>query len=165
MAHRISGDKCLRVFYQFDLHGLVLMKFGLLAILTLLAVPLFATYGEGNARLEKLYSTFMSPCCWGQNLTLHDSSIAQQLRARILGMVNEGRSDEEIKAVLVAQYGRRILALPDGPERSWLFATPWLASVAGLFGLIVFVWRTRTMRQKPIPGLEPAGLEPGWDEE
>ena len=116
-------------------------RFRLAIILVLTASPLFATYGKDNPRLQKLYSTFMSPCCWQQNLTLHDSPIAQQLREAIQIMVKEGHSDEEIKALMVQRYTKRILALPDGPERVWLMLTPWLASLTGLFGLLSFLRR------------------------
>jgi hypothetical protein len=35
----------------------------------------------------KLYSMFMSPCCWQQNLGVHQSPVAEQLRREIQVLV------------------------------------------------------------------------------
>ena len=86
----------------------------------------WAAYGSEDRRLEKLYSSFISPCCWRENLTVHDSQIAQEMRGRIRSMVHDGKTDDQIKSVFVAQYTKRILALPEGPEQLWLFWTRWL---------------------------------------
>jgi hypothetical protein len=48
----------------------------------------------------------MAPCFWQQNLTLHNSQIADELRARA------GRWEDETKSSLIEKYGERILALP-----------------------------------------------------
>jgi cytochrome c-type biogenesis protein CcmH len=132
-------------------------------LLLLAAVPLLGSYGKGNARLERLYSTFMSPCCWQQNLTLHDSPIARELRAEIQRMVASGRSDQEIKADLVRRYSKRMLALPDGPERLWLIATPWLLSAAGLFGVALFVRRLRAEGPSAGPSRDLVEFDADWD--
>ncbi|HUA84902.1 MAG TPA: cytochrome c-type biogenesis protein CcmH [Bryobacteraceae bacterium] len=137
-----------------------------LAALWAAAVPLFASFGEGNPRIERLYSAFMSPCCWQQNLALHDSQIAQEMRGRIQSMVKEGRSDEAIKAVFIRQYGKRILALPEGAERTWLFVTPWAAGCGGLLAAIDFLRRASARRYDSMPGgFTPAELEAGWERE
>ena len=101
-------------------------------------------YGGENPRLERLFSTFISPCCWRENLTVHDSDIAHELRRQIQTMVGDGRSDDEIKAVLVKQYTRQILAIPDGSQGVWLFLTPWLALLAGSVGVMILLNRWRT---------------------
>lgn len=88
----------------------VAMAFALLT----LAPLAHARFGKEDPRLERLFSTFISPCCWRENLTVHDSEIAHHLRSGIRTMVLDGRKDDEIKAVLVKQYTRQILALPDG---------------------------------------------------
>lgn len=108
----------------------------LIVLVILAAAPvLLAGYGSGNPRLEGLYSTFLSPCCWRENLSVHDSQVAQELRDQIAAMVQAGESDDEIKARLVRAYGKRILTLPEGEERMWLFLTPLVAAVLGL-GLV-----------------------------
>ena len=87
---------------------------------------------------------------------------AAQLRGRIQGMVRDGQSDDKIKQVLIDEFGPRILALPEGTQRVWLFWTPWLIGALGLAA--VFAWMQRA-RHRPTPatGLPPAELPDGWD--
>lgn len=138
-----------------------------LAFALLARAPLaHARFGNEDPRLERLFSTFISPCCWRENLTVHDSEIAYQLRDRIRTMVLAGRTDDEIKAVLVRQYTRQILALPDGPQGVWLFLTPWLATAAGALGVLFLLNRLRTHSAAPATAeLPPAELEKGWDQD
>jgi cytochrome c-type biogenesis protein CcmH len=115
-------------------------------VLLVLAPVALGRYGAGDPRLERLFNTFISPCCWRENLTVHDSEIAHELRSRIQTMVRDGRSDDEIKAVLVKEYTRQILAVPDGSQGAWLFLTPWVAFFGGAAGVLFLLnrWRTHT---------------------
>ena len=113
-------------------------------VLLALAPVAQGRYGSGDARLERLFSTFISPCCWRENLTVHDSEIARELHSQIQTMVRDGRSDDEIKAMLVKEYTRQILAVPDGSQGVWLFLTPWLAFFAGTAGVVFLLSRWRT---------------------
>ena len=123
-----------------------------------------AGYGAGNPRLEKLYATFISPCCWRENLTVHNSQIADELRAQIVLMVQAGRSDGEIKSALIERYGKRILALPEGSQRFWLVFPPLLAGAVGLTMILLFLGRSRFKADVPAwPGLPPAELDENWD--
>ncbi len=110
-----------------------------------------AGYGSGDDRLETLYATFVSPCCWHDPLTVHQSATADQLRAWIKGQVDAGQTDEQIKAMLVQEYGRRILIVPEGSGAGWLFRTPWLL---GGVALVVVAFALRRMRHR-----EPALAE------
>lgn len=136
-----------------------------LAIILVAAAPVArAQYHVEDPRLQKLFSTFIAPCCWRENLTLHDSEIAREMRDRIRTMVREGRSDDEIKAVFVRQYTKRILALPEGSSGTWLFLTPWLAFLAGVAVIVLVMRHLRTRSTAPLAaGLPPAKLEDGWD--
>jgi cytochrome c-type biogenesis protein CcmH len=123
-----------------------------------------AQYHSEDPRLEKLYTTFISPCCWRENLTVHDSDIARELRTRIRVMVQEGRSDEQIKAVLVKQYSTQILALPEGATGTWLFLMPWIAVSVGAAGLLFLLRRMRTQAPQVVSDGSPLPeLENGWD--
>ena len=123
-----------------------------------------AGYGAGNPRLERLYATFMSPCCWQENLTLHNSQIADELRAQIVVMVQAGRSDGEIRSAFIQKYGKRVLALPEGGQRLWLFWTPAMAGVAGLTIVLIFLKRSKRRASVPVwAGLPPAELDDNWD--
>lgn len=127
----------------------------IVALLTWAATALQANPANGDPRLEKLYSQFISPCCWRENLLAHHSPKADELRAAIVRLVAEGRSDEQIKAVFIEEYSIRILALPEGVRGQWLLWTPWLVALAGL-GVVTAVIK-RSLRQLDTqPGHEGA---------
>lgn len=127
----------------------------------LYAILVFASPTQAeDTRLDRLYHSYIAPCCWSRNLAEHDSEAARQVRARINEMVSAGRSDDEIKAALVSAYGRRILALPDGDQGKLLFATP--LSVAAI-AVVLLSWlliRRKRRAQLASPGLAPTGSEP-----
>ena len=130
-----------------------------------LAVPLGqAQYHSSDPRLEKLYQTFISPCCWRENLTVHNSPVAQELRGRIRNMIQRGESDEQIKSALVEQYTKQILALPEGPEGFFLFTMPWLGMAVGACGLLVFLKRSaKKSSVAPSHDLLPAIVDDLWN--
>lgn len=46
--------------------------------------PPLASGGEANnPRLQKLYRTFIAPCCWSKNLMEHNSQVAAEMRAKL----------------------------------------------------------------------------------
>jgi cytochrome c-type biogenesis protein CcmH/NrfF len=131
----------------------------------LLATPAWASYGEGSSRLQKLYASYIAPCCWRENLMAHHSPAADQLRSRISSMVDDGKSDDAIEQTLVAEFGKRILSLPEGTPRVWLFWTPIALLAMGAAGV---VWQLRRMRQAAAqPAYEgcPVELAAGWDDD
>ena len=85
-------------------------------------------------------------------------------------MVQAGRSDDEIKSALVAQYSKRVLALPEGSERIWLFWVPLVASAVGLGGILLLLRRllirsrAGTIAVLPEEILAAASLEDEWTE-
>lgn len=149
---------------QFSSRGPASRVMGALFLSLVLSVPASAVYGDGNPRLQHLYERFTSPCCWQQNLTVHESPIANGLRASIKDMVEEGRTDQQIRDAMVTQYGRRILSLPEGTAQSWLFATPWVIAGTALIGLIEFI-RRLGRAQPPAPAaVRPPVPEGEWEE-
>lgn len=134
------------------------------AVLFVVAAPLMqGGYGAGDARKEKLYQTFIAPCCWQENLAEHHSPAAEQLRARIDGMVVDGRSDDQIKEALIVEFGPRILALPEGAPRVWLFWTPFAVGLAGLGAVVMVLKRLRS--HPNTPGLPLTNLPDSWKDE
>jgi len=123
-----------------NIRGLIFVFIGVLS------TPLVST---ANPRLEKLYATFIAPCCWSKNLAEHSSQVAAEMRGQIDLMVRAGRSDDEIKALFVAKYGERVLALPEGIPRVWLFWMPVAVAAAGLLGVSVFLKHSRLKARAP----------------
>lgn len=122
-----------------------------MALLPLAAGAVRADLANGDPRLEKLYGSFIAPCCWRANLRTHQSPKADELRADIQRLIAEGRSDDEIKAQFIDRYTRRILALPEGATGDLLSWMPWAAATAGLGAIGVFLHRSTAQQPAPAP--------------
>jgi cytochrome c-type biogenesis protein CcmH len=92
----------------------------------------------------------MCPIC-GTLLELAESPQAQRQRAFIAKLVAEGRGKEEIKDELVVEYGREVLAAPEGSGfQLSAYLVPAIAFGAAVVALVVGVLRWR--RRPPYPG-------------
>lgn len=102
-----------------------------------------ANPANGDPRKEKLFSLFIAPCCWRENLLMHHSPKADELRAEIERLIAGGSTDEEIKRAFVEKHSLRVLALPEGARAGWLWWMPPAAAFCGLLGLVFFIHRSR----------------------
>lgn len=83
-----------------------------MALVALLAwVP--ASAAGAPPTQSEIESQVMCPVC-GTLLQLAESPQAQREKAFIARLISEGRSEEQIKDALVAEYGTEVLALPQG---------------------------------------------------
>jgi cytochrome c-type biogenesis protein CcmH len=112
-----------------------------------------ANAANGDPRLERLFSKFMAPCCWRENLLVHSSPLADELRAEIRKQVAEGKSDEQIKSHFLFRFTSRILAMPEGAKATWLSWTPWVLLVSGAGAVAAFISRS-TKQQTSPPAVE-----------
>lgn len=111
-----------------------------LALLTLLAIAAPAAIAAPQTSLPDVEDEVMCPIC-GTLLELSESPQAERQRAFISRQIAAGRSKEEIKEALVAEYGQPVLALPRGsgfdlsaylvPAIAFLVATAALAIGVG----------------------------------
>jgi len=133
-----------------------------------LAAPALAS--EQHPTLAELEPQIMCLVCH-ETLDQSDSPFATRLKTLIAGWIAEGATTSEIKARLVAQFGKQILAAP--PKRgfdllAWLL--PPVGIVAGAIVLGALAWRWSRGREPPGPvpalagGLDPE-LERRLDEE
>lgn len=104
-----------------------------------LVAPLQADLAQGDPRLQRLFSAFMAPCCWRENLSVHQSPKADELRAQIRKDVSQGLSDEQIKEKMLAEFSTRILANPEGSSGLWLKYAPWAVTSMGLAALTIVI--------------------------
>jgi len=81
-----------------------------LALLALASPSLAATPRTSIADVE---GEVMCPIC-GTLLELAESPQAQRERVLVKRLIDEGKTEAEVKDVLVAQYGKAVLALPGG---------------------------------------------------
>jgi len=93
-----------------------------------------------EAEARQIETEVIAPCCWSQQVSVHQSPAADQMRADIRAMLADGRSHDEVLDAFVAEYGERILAVPRarGYKLS-LYVLPVVLLVASalVLGLIV----------------------------
>jgi len=134
----------------------------LVVALLLLASPASAQEVEPRTTLPDVEDEVMCPVC-GTTLELAtEAPQANRERELIRGLIAAGKTKEEIKDALVAEYGREILAVPD-TEGFDLVA--WLAPGAAILaaGVAIFLglrrWR-RDARDDAAEGRGGGSAEP-----
>lgn len=77
-------------------------------------------------RAYEIKATMLCPVCDGQNVLESNAPVAAAIRAQVDELVDEGRTDEEIRAWMARQYGDDVNA---NPPRSGLGALVWVLPV------------------------------------
>jgi cytochrome c-type biogenesis protein CcmH len=86
----------------------------LLALMPVLAVLLLPAPAQAAVSFTDVEDEVMCTVCGTPlNLAPADAPFAQRQRAYIRGLIAQGRSKQQIKDALVAQYGPEVLALPE----------------------------------------------------
>jgi cytochrome c-type biogenesis protein CcmH len=130
-----------------------------LAVLALVLVALVGAASPLRAQPEEgwgyaLADELMSPWCPGFALPDCSSGYAQELRLWILEQERLGRSEEEVKAEILAKYGEQMLQAPSAKGRGILaYAIPASLIFAGLAVLVAFLRKQGQSRG------ESAGIE------
>jgi cytochrome c-type biogenesis protein CcmH/NrfF len=126
-------------------------------LLGLLAPP---AVGAEHASLTEIEKQVMCPVC-GTLLQLAESPQAQRERVFINRLIDEGRSEGEIKDALVAEYGNEVLALPpDSGFSLSAYVVPIVAFLIAAAALAIGVLRWRRAGGGPgddEPGTRQAG--------
>ena len=131
-------------------------------IAALVAVALLAPAApaaQPRASLTDIEDEVMCLEC-GTALNVSNSAVADQEREFIAELIAQGKTKQEIKDALVAEYGPRVLAEPsdEGFE-----LTAWLVPVLAALGALALVALTaRRWRRARRPD-EPDGGDPGLD--
>ncbi|MDR6840463.1 cytochrome c-type biogenesis protein [Pseudoxanthomonas sacheonensis] len=100
-----------------------------------------------ETRFHQLTAELRCVMCQNQSLADSNAQIAHDLRREVLDLMNQGKSDEEIKRFLVDRYGEFVLYKPDIAGSTWLlWFGPALLLLAG--GGIVF----RIVRKRSAAG-------------
>jgi cytochrome c-type biogenesis protein CcmH len=125
-----------------------------LAVVAALVLALLApaAAAEGGATLNQLEEEVMCPVC-GTLLQLAESPQAQRQRVFINRLIDEGKSEEQIKDALVAEYGDEVLALPpDSGFSLSAYVVPIVAFLLAAAALAIGVLRWRRAGGGPPGG-------------
>jgi cytochrome c-type biogenesis protein CcmH len=117
---------------------------------------------ERDAR--QLEAKLMAPCCWAQQVSLHQSPAADEIRRNIRKLLAEGKTSQQILDIYVAEYGDRILAEP--PARGFsrlIYVAPWVFLAASVGLVVVVIRRLRAVSPAPAKS-ERAAAPPTEDE-
>jgi cytochrome c-type biogenesis protein CcmH len=135
-------------------------------ILALIALTLFfagvavspAPAAPQRAQLSDIEDEVMCLVC-GTALNLSGSPQADRERAYIRHLIAEGKTKQQIKDALVAQYGERVLAVP--PKRGFDLAA-WLVPIGAflLAAAALFTGVRRWRRQARRTPIEPPSVAP-----
>ena len=133
----------------------------LLAALLALAVlaPAAAAAEQPRASLTDIEDEVMCLEC-GTALNVSNSAVADQEREFIAELIAQGKTKQQVKDALVAEYGPRVLAEPsdEGFElTAWL--VPCLAALGALALVALTAHRWRRARPNAAPGDDPT-LDP-----
>lgn len=145
-----------------SLHPRRLATGALAALLVLAVLPWLAAAATPRASLPDVEDEVMCTIC-GTLLAESDSPQAEGERALIRKLIAEGKTKDQIKDALVAQYGPRVLATPSGHGfdlLAWIVPGVGILLVAG--GLMFAALRLRRHGngdREPPPDLDPADAD------
>ena len=135
------------------------MSRALLAALLALAVAAPAAVAvEERASLPDIEDEVMCVTC-NVPLNIAESPQASRQRAFIRRLVDEGRTKDEIKTRLVAEYGENVLALPDEQGVGLAAYVVPIALVAALLAALAVVAPRWRRRRPAAAGAGPAATD------
>jgi cytochrome c-type biogenesis protein CcmH len=142
----------VRTFPRFS-RGIVLTAFAvfsLVATATKMDIPADAAF---DTRLKKLESELRCLVCQNQTLADSNASLAEDLRVEVRALATAGKSDDEIRAYLVARYGDFVLYDPPLKRTTWLL---WIGPFALLAGGGALWWTVLRRRERAATSVPEA---------
>jgi cytochrome c-type biogenesis protein CcmH len=95
-----------------------------------------------NVRLKRLSNELRCLVCQNSTLADSDAPLAQDLRNEIRKLMEEGKSDEEVVAFLVARYGDFVTFRPPvNANTALLWFGPFIMLAIGMVTLVVVLKR------------------------
>jgi cytochrome c-type biogenesis protein CcmH len=102
-----------------------------------------------ETRFHRLTAELRCVMCQNQSLADSNAQIAHDLRREVLDLMNQGKTDAEVKRFLVDRYGEFVLYRPDVAGNTWLLwfgpALLLLAGAAIVFRIVRKRSRTGTV--------------------
>ena len=128
------------------------MPAALLALLASLLLASAAAAATPRASLPDIEDEVMCVQC-GTALNISESPVAERERAFIRRLIAQGRTKEQIKAALVAEYGEAVIATPED-DTAWLVPVVLALAGLGVVGVLALRWRGRRDAAPAGPGGE-----------
>lgn len=126
-------------------------------LLAMWATCVSTTVAAETAR--QIENRFLAPCCFRENLAVHRSPAAIEMRAEIAKLVAAGRTEPEIVEYFVGLHGEKVLREPRGLPFFWLRLIPIaLVGLAGL-GVIQYIARQHRYRRALAGPVYPVSEE------
>lgn len=105
-----------------------------------------------DARLKHLETQLRCLVCQNQTLAESNAPLAEDLRREVRELASSGRSDDEIRAFLVARYGDFVLYQPPVRPATWLlWFGPFLLLAGGGAAWFLIVRRRRAAASAEAP--------------
>jgi cytochrome c-type biogenesis protein CcmH len=117
-----------------------------LFLLIFFSSPVMAGDGQpvSDDEVNKIASQLYCPICENVPLDVCPSQACANWRELIRKMLEEGKSEEEIKAYFATQYGWRVLAMPPQAGLNWLiYVLPPLISIGGIVWLVMILRKSK----------------------
>ncbi len=103
---------------------------------------------EQELAFKELTQELRCPKCQNQNIADSDALVAKDLRAKVLSLVNEGKSKDQVIDYMIDRYGYFVHYQPPvTPATIVLWVLPVLIVIIG-FGFIVFRQKKASKKQK-----------------
>ena len=104
---------------------------------------LYGFKNEANeTRFNNLIKDIRCPKCTSGSLSSSNAPISEDLKLKIVTMIQEGKTDKEIKDYVTLRFGKESLYEPEFNNSTYiLWLTPF---VVLFFALLIFIFRQRT---------------------
>ena len=97
---------------------------------------------EDEKRFNNLIKDIRCPKCTSGSLSSSNAPISEDLKLKIASMIQEGKTDQEIKDYVTSRFGKESLYEPEFNNSTYIL---WLAPFVVLFlALFIFISRKKT---------------------
>lgn len=106
---------------------------------------------EKKQRFDHLINELRCTVCQNQTIADSDASLAKDLREKVYNMVNEGKTDQQIKDFMVERFTDFVLYRPPVKKSTYLlWAGPFVLLGLGILFLILQVRKRKQTPQNDI---------------
>lgn len=101
---------------------------------------------------RQIETEVIAPCCWRQQVSIHSSPAAEEMKADIRKRLAAGQTHQEILDAYYEQYGAQVLVVPPARGVSWLlYIVPPVVLLASAALVVIVVRRLTAQRAAAAP--------------